>query len=129
MATGLGQLIRDQAVGLRDLLAGEGGIPTSLEPSQVQLPGAWVSFAQASPETMSAFSLRFNVFLIVPAFDSQLQVMEALAVLLAKALEVIEPEDDQPITATAVTLPTNPATPMPAYRVVVDMLADPDSED
>jgi hypothetical protein len=128
MATGLGQAIRDQAVGLRDLLNGQAGISTSLEPSQVQLPGAWVSFAQASAETMSGYALRFNVFLIVPAYESQLQVMDALAGLLAKALDVIEPEDDQPITATAVTLPTNPATPMPAYRVVVDVLAEPESE-
>lgn len=128
MATGLGQLIRDEAVDLRDLLAGQGGLPTSLEPSQVQLPGAWVSFAQASPETMSAYALRFHVFLIVPAYESQLQTMDALAGLLAKALEVIEPEDDQPITATTVTLPTYPATPMPAYRLVVDVLAEPESE-
>ena len=128
MATGLGKLIRDEAVGLRDLLSGQAGIPTSLEPGQVQLPGAWVSFAQASPETMSGYSLRFNVYLIVPAYDSQLQTMDALAGLLAKVLEVIAPEDDQPITATAVTLPTNPAVPMPAYRVVVDVLAEPDEE-
>lgn len=128
MAGGLGQAIRDGAVQLRDVLAGPGGIPTSLEPAQVQVPGAWVSFAQASAETMSGYALRFNVFLIVGAAESQLQTMDALARLLARALDVVEPEDDSPIIATTVTLPTNPATPLPAYRLVVDVLAEPESE-
>jgi hypothetical protein len=121
MATGLGKVIRDRAVQLRDALSG-GGIPTSLEAAQVQLPGAWVTFVSATPETMSGYRLRFHVYLIAPETGSSLATMDTLGELLPKALDVIEPDED--ITAMTVTLPTAPATPMPAMRLVVDELAD-----
>lgn len=128
MPADLGRAVRDRAVGLRAVLAGA-GIPTSLEPDQVQSEkgGAWVSMRTITAETMEGYLVRFHVYLVAPAVGV-LQAMDILGGLLTKALTVIEP--DEPInTATSITLPHSPTTPLPAYLLVVDEMVDPNDLD
>lgn len=122
MAT-VGAQAKAKAKELRDELAGA-GVPASLDPDSVPVPGAWVSVRSIDPMTLSGGVLvRLHVHLIAPDGPA-LQAWDHLAGLLDLALDVVDP--DEPInTAHSVLLPHTPTQPLPAFLLVVDELVDP----
>ena len=119
----LGAKAKAKAVELRNALAGA-GVPSSLDPGAVNVPGAWVTVRTITPLTLSgAAQVRFDVYLIAPEGPA-LEAWDHLAKLLNAALDVVDP--DEPIdTASRVVLPHTPTQPLPAFRLVVDELIDP----
>jgi hypothetical protein len=120
--------IKAAAVALRDALAGA-GIPTSLEPNEVPVPGAWVSVREVpAPEQGTSkgwtlegrpTSVTAHVYLVAPA-GSTLKALDILGGLLDKALDVIDP-DGAINTAIALPLQQYPNQPLPAFLVPVDL--------
>lgn len=125
MAEDLGAAVKRRAVALRDLLNGQAGIPTSLDPGSVQVPGAWVSVRTFTPTTMTAWTVRFHIFLIAGNVGT-VEALDKLGDLLTKALTVIEP--DEPIQVTSTSLPHTPSQLLPAYLLTVDELVEADEE-
>lgn len=105
----------------RDQLAG-GGLPTSLEPAGTQVPGAWLSARSIVDETIGG-GAQLRCYLYLLAGDvGVIEAHDILAGLLdiARTVLVDELADDEDIsTAEAVALPDT--SPLPAYRVTVDL--------
>lgn len=119
----IGTAARDRAVALRDAINGA-GVPSSLDPATVQVPGAWISVRTLDQLTLGdTWSVRFHVYLVAPAVGA-LEAWDILAGLLDKALTVVEP-DETINTATSVALPHTPTQPLPAFQLVVDELVEP----
>lgn len=117
-----GTAAKDRAVALRSALAGA-GIPTTLEPGDVQVPGAWVSVRSMEPLTLDdAWTVRFHVYLVAPAVGA-LEAWDHLSKMLDRALTVLSP-DEAVNTATSVTLPHTPSQALPAFLLVVDEAVD-----
>lgn len=120
----LSRAVKARAVQLRDSLAGA-GCPASLDPGSLNPPGAWVRVRTITPETLTAWVVRFDVYLIV-GDASTLQAMDGLGELLDAALTVVEP--DEPIKyAASVVLPHGPQ-PLPAVHLTVDELVEPQED-
>jgi hypothetical protein len=93
------------------------GVPASLDRSSLQIPGAWITPGTARQLTLSgAGRARVSVLLVVPA-TGDLEALEALSVLLDKALTVVTPDED---VDTSVLLPIR-NNPLPAFRLAVDL--------
>ena len=122
---GLGAAAKAAALQLRSALAGEAGIPASLDPDSVQVPGAWIRVQRVTPTTLGGgATVRLQVHLLAPAVGT-LEAWDLLSELLDKALTVIDP--DEPVnTAANVVLPHTPTQPLPAFVLVVDELVDPE---
>jgi hypothetical protein len=118
----IAQAVKDRAVTLRNTLAGA-GVPATLEPGQVDPPGAWITMRTMERLTLAGgFSVRFHVYLIAPAVGV-LEALDLLAPMLDRALTVFDP--DEPVNlATAVTLPHTPGQPLPAFLLVVDEIVE-----
>ena len=119
--TGLGGAIRPALVALRDQLAGA-GIPASLTPGEVRTPGAWVTATSVPLDSLTLDghgSLRARVWLIAPDVAA-MQAWDELGKLLDLALTVVGPDADIAVNQ-AVTLPHTPSTPLPAFRLDVDL--------
>lgn len=113
--------IRDAVVAVRDALAGAGVVAT-IDPSTLVAPGAWVmpreipedAWTLTGPSTVSAY-----VYLIAGDVGVP-EALDVLSELLAKTLTVLTP--DGPVnTSTAVSLPDNPTTALPAFLVPVSL--------
>ncbi len=96
------------------------GIPTSLDRQTMRVPGAWVR-----PDTVTATSLagdtgparsRVSVLLACPT-QGDAEALADLSRLLAKALTVIDPDEDVD-TSVLLTIRSNTH---PAFRLVVDL--------
>lgn len=115
--------IRDALTVLRDALAG-GGVPASLDPATVQVPGAWITPQWIDELTMTGASrLVVYVYLIAPAVGT-LEALDILGGLLDKAIPIVEPsteEGDRLETNQALTLPANPGTALPAFRIIAHL--------
>lgn len=115
--------VRVALAGLRDAIAGA-GVPASLDPQTVQVPGAWIAPQWIDELTMTGGArLVTHVYLIAPAVGT-LEVLDILGNLLDAALPVIEPsteEGDRLDTNQAVTLPANPTTALPAFRLITHL--------
>jgi hypothetical protein len=124
MAASLAKAAKAAAVQLRDQLAGA-GVPATLNPGDLNPPGAWVRVRTITPETLTAYTVRLDVYLVVGDANAA-QAWDNLGTLLDKALTVVEP--DEPVnTATSVQLPHGgPA--LPAMHLTVDELVDPTEE-
>jgi hypothetical protein len=105
---------------IRDALAGA-GVPASLDPASVQLPGAWITARSIDQMTMRGGGrLTYHLYLIAPAVPT-LQALDILNGLYDAALPVIDPvteEGDIVDLAQSVLLPSNPGTALPAFRLV-----------
>lgn len=111
--------IRAALTVVRDQLAGA-GVPCSLDPATVQVPGAWITPRSITAITMRGTgTLTYHCYLIAPAVGT-LQAMDILNGLYDVALGVIDPlseEGDDVDLAQAVELPSNPGTHLPAFRL------------
>lgn len=118
--------IRNTLTVLRDALAGA-GVPASLDPAQVVPPGAWIRANWLDYMTMTgAGRLVTDVYLIAPAVGT-LEALDILGGLYHAALTVVEPsteEGDRIEMAQAITLPANPATPLPAFRLITHLFLE-----
>lgn len=95
------------------------GVPASVEPSEVQVPGAWVTARTAVIETLAGGgTLHAYVYLIAPDNGIR-QSHEELGRLLARMPDTWVAGELS--LNEGVALPANPNTPLPAYRVPVDL--------
>jgi hypothetical protein len=105
---------------VRDALAGA-GVPASLDPGTVQVPGAWLSARSIDQLTMRGTGrLTYHLYLIAPAVGT-LQALDVLNGLYDAAWPVIDPvteEGDVVDLAQGLTLPANPTIVLPAFRLV-----------
>jgi hypothetical protein len=112
--------IRDALTPVRDALAGA-GVPCSLDPATVQVPGAWLTPRSVDQLTMRGLGrLTYHLYLIAPAVPA-LQALDILNGLYEAAWPVIDPvteEGDVVDLAQGVALPANPGTALPAFRLV-----------
>jgi len=94
------------------------GVPTSMDPSDVNTPGGWLSLENLVPATMGGgWRLETAVYLIVDEKDAR-RALADLAALLTTTLTVLRP--DGPVVSQGVILPNGP-TPLPALRVPVHL--------
>lgn len=112
--------IRDALTLVRNDLAGA-GVPCSLDPATVQVPGAWITPRSIDGLTMRGSGrLTYHLYLIAPAVAT-LQALDILNGLYEAAWPVIDPvteEGDVVDLAQGVALPANPGTALPAFRLV-----------
>lgn len=117
----LGAAIKARAKFLRDSLAGA-GIPTTLNPGEVNPPGCWVQISDITALTMDeGYSVRFLLHLAVPE-ASAIEAWDNLSDLLDKALTVVEP--DEPMRPGGLVLPHTPTQALPSLVLTVDELVD-----
>lgn len=90
-------------------------VRAEVDPSDLNLPGAWVSVERIRAVTVAGdLRLEVSVYLIVPDRDHR-RAMGSLADLYNQVIPgTLTP--DGPVVPTAVVLPDDP-TPLPALRV------------
>ncbi len=97
------------------------GVRSSLDPSDLNLPGAWVTVESIQAANLAgSLTLGTVVYLIAPDQDYR-RAMEALADLYNRAVgptAVVTP--DGPVVPQGVILPDT-STPLPALRVPVNI--------
>jgi hypothetical protein len=112
--------IRAALTPVRDALAGA-GVPASLDPATVQVPGAWITGRSIDQLTMRGGGrLTYHLYLIAPAVAT-LQALDILTGLYEAAWPVIDPvteEGDVVDLAQSIALPSNPTVGLPAFRLV-----------
>lgn len=102
---------------LVELLQGA-GMSASLNPADVNLPGAWVTMTQLQPITLAGdIEIQAVVYLVAGDTDYA-QAYDQLADLYNTAATVLDP--DGPVTPQGVVMPGN-TTAMPALRVPVNL--------
>lgn len=115
--------IRAALTVLRDQLAGA-GVPASLDPASVQVPGALIVPQWLDEMTFTgAYRMVVYVYLVAPAVGV-LEALDILSGLLDAATPVVEPsteEGDRLETNQVVSLPSNPGTPLPAFRLIAHL--------
>ena len=92
------------------------GVPATLSRHTLNVPGAWVRPDTASRTSLRGGTARVSVLLVVNQ-SNDLEAVEDLVVLLDKALEVIDPDEDVDLS---VLLPHN-GNNLPACRLAVDL--------
>lgn len=93
------------------------GVPVSLERDRVDPPGGFLGPASTTTHTLSGDGLlRVHLLLVAPE-QGDVSAVRALAGLLDRVLEVLEPDDD---VDTALVFPIR-GTPLPAWRVPFDI--------
>jgi hypothetical protein len=107
------------------LLAGEltnAGVPTSEDPTKVQVPGAWVTARAARVDTLEGDgTVDAYVYLIAGQGSGATDALAALGKLLDRLLTVLAPDGDIS-TAESISLPNTP--PLPAFQVPVQLQID-----
>lgn len=95
------------------------GVPAAVDENDVPVPGAWIAPQSVRYDRLSGSTWRVDVFLIVGAMSSG-PAVAALDALHARVVpKVLTPDADA--TVTAVALPFDPSTPLPALRLPVDL--------
>jgi hypothetical protein len=98
---------------LTDLLDGA-GVKATLDPSELNLPGVWITVDTFQARTLNGgIRLTVSLWLIVPNVDP-VRALEQLADLWRTVRTLVTP--DGPTTTTSVILPGNPTEAMPAFR-------------
>jgi hypothetical protein len=106
---------------MRDLVGRlkEAGISASFDAGEVDVPGVWLASQNVNVQTLDGGATHLVwAYLLAP--DNGVDDAHAgLRKLLDEVLEVIDP--DGPVTTNeSVILPDNP-TPLPAYRLPVEL--------
>lgn len=100
---------------LLDALRGQ-ELEADVDPSNLNLPGAWVTVDQVTPVNVAGdWRLECSVYLVAADQDHR-RAMESLAAMFNQAAEAIRP--DGPVRPWNVVMPGDP-TPLPALRVPV----------
>jgi hypothetical protein len=119
--------IRSALQSVADALT-DAGVPASIEPGQVAVPGAWVQARQVDQLRLDGGgNLQASVWLIAPDTGTG-PALDTLADLLDVALAVLAVDvgDGEVIdTGQGVVLP-HTATPLPAFRLAVDIDINPE---
>lgn len=83
----------------------------TMDPGELQAPGALVQFASCQPLTMGGWEVTAQVVLVVPDSDGGSGPADQFSVILAAATAAgIQP--DGPVVGRTVQIPSNPA-PLP----------------
>jgi hypothetical protein len=100
-----------------------GGVPTWVDPRDVNVPGCWVHLLTAAADVMHAdcATLRLRVCLIVPDVGTT-DALDLLSVLYADALAVYRPNTGTPAATRTFLLPDS-ATAYPGLFYDVDLQA------
>lgn len=94
---------------------------TSMDPAEVNLPGAWLAVDEIRPHNVAGqLRLVCSLYLISEDKDA-LRAVEQLAELFNKARTVFTP--DGPSITQGVVLPDS-STPMPALRVPIHLITE-----
>lgn len=116
---------------LAQLLVRAGIRSASSDPAKVQTPGVWVRFDGVQLEALNGdATILTTLHLIVPASTfttSQRQLSD----LFNQVIDALASFGQQPSGATrptAVALPANPANPLPALAVPLELLTEPPTE-
>lgn len=97
------------------------GLQAAQDPSDLNMPGAWVTVDQIVPNTLApGWKLQCLVFVIVADQDHR-RAMKRLEQAFNKLQTVLSP--DGPVRPQGVIMPGDP-TPLPALRVPVDLYTD-----
>jgi len=99
------------------------GLPAGIDPQELSPPCAWITPREIRDPTLgAAATLVVWVYLITGNVDPA-DAMGRLDDQLDGLLEVVDPADSDDVIdlAASVILPANPTTPLPAYRVAVDL--------
>lgn len=104
------------------------GVPASVEPGQVPVPGAWVQLQTIDGITLDGSLIGSAWVYLVAADTGTVPAHDVLGGLLDLVLDsdgvvVNIGEGDVVDTAQAVALP-HTASPLPAYRLTVDLTID-----
>jgi hypothetical protein len=114
------QRIRDELTRLRDALNGA-GVPTSLDPATVQVPGAWITPRTITDLTMGGHgTLTAHVWLIAPDVGV-LEALDILNGLLELAVPIAGPvtsEGDSLDVGTSIILRD---VALPAFRIITEL--------
>lgn len=96
----------------------DAGLKASMDPSELNLPGAWLAVDQVAVANVRG-DLRLSclVFLVAADQDPR-RAMGVLSGMYKKLATVLSP--DGPVQTQGVVMPDNP-TPMPALRVPVNL--------
>lgn len=100
------------------------GVPTSLERTRVNPPGAWLTAQGITSVYLDGSgTIRAHLFLIGRASQGDVATLTALSGLLQKALPVVSLADDVDNLDMSyqVALPHTPETTFPAFRLLVDI--------
>lgn len=95
-----------------------GDVPASMDPAELNLPGAWVTFDNFTTHTHTSLRLQAVVFLIHSDIDYA-RAYERLAELF-NTMTAAGVTPDGPVTPAGVVMPGDP-TPLPALRVPVNL--------
>jgi hypothetical protein len=99
------------------------GVPATLEPEDVSLPGAWVTLESFETRTLKGTPrITAAVYLIAENKDHR-RALEALRDLYNSTRTVLRP--DGPVVSQGVILPGAPTEAMPALRVPVYLSGNP----
>lgn len=94
------------------------GLEAAQDPSELNLPGAWVTVDQIVPASLAGgYEVQALVFLIVQDQDYK-RASRSLAAAFNKLHTVMSP--DGPVRPQGVIMPGDP-TPLPALRVPVKL--------
>lgn len=115
----LGQRIVASMAQLVTVLTEEAGLAATFDAGLVEVPGVWLQSQSVNVRTLDGGSVhRVWAYLVAPDTGTA-DAHTRLGELLSKLLGVIDP-DAEVTTNQAVVLPHNP-TPLPSYRVVIDL--------
>ena len=95
------------------------GVPASVEPSEVPVPGAWVTARTADIETLAGGGTLHAYVYLIAAENGIREAHKELGKLLALMPDTWVAGELS--LNEGVALPANPSTPLPAYRVPVDL--------
>lgn len=116
--------VRAACLALVDQLkAPEVGLSADIDPGALNPPCVWVQPRQIRDRRLGGGATLVAWCYVISGSTDTAAAMGALDDALAPLLEVVDvaESDDVIDLAAAVILPTNPGTPLPAYRVAVDL--------
>lgn len=103
----------------------QAGFRASVDPDQLLVDpvGVWVQPRAIRDYTLTGGATLVTWLYLVCANTETPRAQELLDDALAGVLTLVDPADTDDVIdlAAAVVLPTNPTTPLPAYRVAVDL--------
>ena len=115
---------RDALQQLADALTA-GGVPTAIDPRDVNLPGAWIKRLSRHPDLLcGGETLRVQLWLIAPDIGTW-DALGYLDDMYALAVDILPPNSGDPSTDATALLPDS-ATPYPAthYDALIQLTPD-----
>lgn len=94
------------------------GIPATIDASQIQIPGAWVTLESIEPHTLAGGSLVTAQVVLVAMHPNAAHAFDALDQMAAAASQAL---GDQTWAAESITLPNHSPDPLPAIAASIEL--------